>query len=69
MKLKLRVLSVFGNERFYPDCDLGYIVRDLKKTTCIGRGTLEIVVKHNVEIEYEAMENSEFLDSIGAKRV
>ena len=69
MKIRLRVIPVFGKERFYPDCQLGEIIIALKDTKCIGKRAVSILATNNVEISYTADKTCEFLDALGAKRV
>lgn len=67
-KIKLRMESVYGTERFYPDCPISDLLTTARCTKCLCKKAIEALAR-KVPIEYTAFENSEFLDSLGAKKV
>lgn len=67
-KIKLKVVAVYGRERYYADCPLSDLLIIARCTKCIGQRAISALAK-KIKIEYTALEPSEFLDSIGAKKV
>ena len=58
----------YGTECYDPACELSHLLCAIAHTKCVGVRALETLAKHGFSIRYIALEESFFLESIGAVR-